>query len=159
MKGFKNQMSKYKLIQLTNTNIGAIEANSLLPLGITTRRYNAPVDTCSTFEVASSAADTLYITEPGYYKITYSAVMTAGAAGLMSVALITNQNAVTSVSEDVTAAEDIVNLTLVYVIRVCPNCCSTPNNLPVAVQFELGDVALGITPSPSTSNLIIEKVG
>lgn len=152
-------MSKYKLIQLTNTNIGAITADTLIPLGLVTRRYNAPVDNCSTFEVASSAADTLYITEPGYYKITYSMVATAGAAGVMGVSLIANQNVVTTVSQDVTAAEDIVDLTLIYVIRVYPNCCSTPANCPVAVQMKLGDVATGITPNPSTTNLIVEKVG
>ena len=152
-------MSRYKLIQLTNTNIGALTANTLIPLGLVTRRYNAPVDNCSTFEVASSAADTVYITEPGYYKVTYSFVATAGDAGTVGVSLIVNQNSITTVSEEATAAEDIVNLTLVYVIRVCPNCCATPNNCPVAVQFKLGATATGITPNPSTANLIVEKVG
>lgn len=152
-------MSKYKLIQLTNTNIGALTANTLIPLGLITRRYNAPMENCGTFEIASSAADTLYITEPGYYKITYSMIATAAAAGVLGVSLVTNQNVVTTVSQDVTAAEDIVDLTLIYVIRVCPNCCSTPTNCPVAVQFKLGDVATGITPNPSSANLIVEKVG
>lgn len=152
-------MSKYKLIQLTNTSIGAIDAQNYLPLGLTTRRFNAPINSCSTFQIASSTADTIYINEPGYYKVTYSATLTAGAAGLMSVTLVANQTDVYTVAEDATAAEDIVNLTLPYVIRVCPNSCSAPANCPVALQFRLGDVATGITPSASTSNLIIERVG
>ena len=152
-------MSKYKLIQLTNNNIPAIAASAYLPLGSITRRYNVSCGDCSTFEVTSSSSDTLVISEPGYYKITYSGTMTAAAAGNISVSLITNQNSVYTVSEEATAAEDIVNITLIYVIRVCPNCCSSPANCPVSVQFQLGDVALGVTPDPSTSNIVVEKVG
>jgi hypothetical protein len=152
-------MSKYKLIQVTNTNIGALDANSLLPLGLITRRYNSPSDCCSTFDLGSSSSDTLYINEPGYYKITYSLVASAAAEGVLSISMLNNQNSVYTVSSDVTAAGDVVNLTLIYVIRVCPNCCSTPSNCPVAIQFQLGDVATGITPNPSISNLIVEKVG
>jgi hypothetical protein len=152
-------MSKYKLIQLTNTDIGALAAGSLIPLGLVTRRYNAPNNTCSTFNVTSSSSDTLYITEPGYYKITYSMVASAGAEGVLGVSLLTNQDVVTTVSADATAAEDVVNLTLIYVIRVCPNCCSSPYNCPVAVQIQLGDTATGITPNPSTGNLIVEMIG
>jgi hypothetical protein len=151
-------MSKYKLIQLTNNNIGALTAGSLIPLGLTTRRVNAPCDGCSAFEVASSTSDTVYITEPGYYKVTYSMDLNPAAAGTASVTLVTNQTDVYTVSEAVTAAEDIVNLTLIYVIRVCPNSCATPFNCPVAVQLKLGDVATGITPTASTANLIIERV-
>lgn len=150
-------MSKYKLIQLTNSSIGAIDANTLLPLGIVTRRINSACD-CPTFQVASSNADTVYINEPGYYKVTYSATFTAAAAGNVSVSLLTNQATVYTVTEEATAAEDIVNVTLPYVIRVCPNSCSSPYNCPMAVQFKLGDTALGITPDPSTANLIIERV-
>jgi hypothetical protein len=152
-------MSKYKLIQLTNTNIPAVDANAYLPLGLVTRRYNTPVADCSTFEIGSSSSDSITITEPGYYKVTYNATMTAAAAGNVSVSLISNQNSVITVSEEATAAEDIVNITLIYVIRVCPNCCSSPTNCPVSIQLQLGDVALGTTPSASTANLIIEKVG
>jgi hypothetical protein len=151
-------MSKYKLIQLTNTNIDVINAGENMPLGLVTRRINAGNSPCSVFQVASSQADTVYINEPGFYKITYDATITAGAAGLMSVSLIANQNSIYTVSEDATAAEDIVNLTLVYVLRVCPNSCSTPANCPTAIQVKLGDVATGITPNPSVANLIIERV-
>jgi hypothetical protein len=152
-------MSKYKLIQLTNNSIPAIDANTILPLGLVTRRLNASMNDCSTFQLASSNTDTIYLNEPGYYKITYSATLSAGAAGAVGVSLLVNQTSTYSVSEEATAAEDIVDLTLPYVVRVCPNCCSTPTNCPVAIQIQLGDVATGITPNPSTSNLIIEKIG
>lgn len=150
-------MGKYKLIQLTNKAIGAMDAQSYLPLGLVTRRINANCD-APVFQLASSNADTLYINEPGYYKVTYSATLTAGAAGLMSVSLIVNENNIYTVSEDVTAAEDIVNLTLVYVIRVCPNSCATPYNCPTTLHIQLGDVATGITPNSSTANLVVERV-
>jgi hypothetical protein len=152
-------MSKYKLIQLTNTNIPALAAGSFLPLGAITRRYNVPTCDCATFEVTNSGSDTLMITEPGYYKFSYNGTMTAGAAGNIAISLITNNNTVYTVSEEATAAEDVVNITLIYVIRVCPNCCSTPANCPATVQFKLGDTALGVTPNPSTGNLVIEKIG
>lgn len=151
-------MSKYKLIQLTNNNVGEITAGSFMPLGNVTRRINSPMNCCGAFQVTSSTSDTLNITEPGYYKVTYSATLTAGAAGLMSVSLIANQNTVYTVSEDATAAEDIINLTLPYVVRVCPNSCSSPYNCPVSIQFKLGDVATGITPAPSTTNLVVERI-
>jgi hypothetical protein len=86
-------------------------------------------------------------------------VASAGAEGVLGVSLLTNQNVVTTVSADATAAEDVINLTLIYVIRVCPNCCSSPYNCPVSVQLQLGDTATGITPNPSTGNLIVEMIG
>jgi hypothetical protein len=151
-------MSKYKVIQLTNTNIGATTAQSFLPLGTITRRINAPVTPTNVFQVANTGADIMYINEPGYYKVTYSATLTAAAAGTVGVSLVANNDTVYTVSEEATAAEDIVNLTLVYIIRVCPNCCSSPFNCPVGIQMQLGDTATGITPNPSTANLIIERV-
>jgi hypothetical protein len=158
LKGFKNQMSKYKLIQLTNTNIGAVDAGSYLPLGVITRRLNTPTEKVSTFEVVTSGSNLVYINEPGYYKVTYNSTLTAGAAGTLGISLVVGGNTVYTVSEEVTAAEDVVNMTLAYVIRVCPNSCSAPYNCPVSIQLLLEDVALGTTPSPSVGNLIIERV-
>ena len=151
-------MNRYKLIQLTNTAVPAVDADQLLPLGTVTRRLNATTCNADTFQVASSLADTIYINEPGYYKITYSATLTAAGAGLVGVSLIVNNNAVYTVAEEATAAEDIVNITLPYIIRVCPNSCATPYNCPTSIQLKLGDVAIGTTPSPSSANLIVEKV-
>jgi hypothetical protein len=150
-------MSKYKLIQLTNNNIGAINANNYLPLGIVTRRLNAATNDCSTFQVTSSTSDTVTVNEPGYYKVTYSASLTAAATGTFPISLIANQDNVYTVSETVAAADDVINLTLVYTIRVCPNCCSAPYNCPISLQIQLGDIATSAT-IPSTANLVIEKI-
>jgi hypothetical protein len=151
-------MTKYKLIQLTNNNIQAVAADSFIPLGTVTRKINSPSGACSTFTVNSSSIDSVSINEPGYYKITYSATLTAGAAGTMTVTLVNNSTDVYTVGEEATAAEDIVDLTLIYVIRIYPNCCASNTNYPAAIQFRLGDTAAGITPNPSTANLVIEKI-
>jgi hypothetical protein len=158
MEGFKNQMSKYKLIQLTNENIGAVAAGNYLPLGKITRRVNAPTGDTPTFQVATSGANIVYINDPGFYKVTYTGTFTAAAAGDLAISLVANSDNVYTISETVAAAEDVLNMTLIYTIRVCPNTCSTPYNSPVSIELLLGDVALGITPAPSTSNLIIERV-
>jgi hypothetical protein len=153
--GFKNHMSKYKLIQLTNNAIGATTAQTLLPLGLITRRLNASACNCTTFQITSSDSDTLILNDPGYYKITYNANLIAAAAGDLSVSLLANQQEVTSSSETVAAADDTANITLIYTIRVCPNCCSAPTNCPVNIQLQLGDVAIS---AGSTANLIVEKI-
>jgi hypothetical protein len=158
MKGFKNQMSKYKLIQLTNTNIGALDANEFVPLGTITRKINAPAGESSAFEVATTGANIVYLNDPGYYKITYTGTLTAAAAGTLGITLVANNNAIITASEEATAAEDVVNITLIYVIRVCPNSCATPFNCPTSIQIQLGDVALGATPASSIGNLVIERV-
>ena len=150
-------MSKYKLIQLTNNNILNIAENTYLPLGTVTRRVNSTTDNFATFDVASSYADTVTITEPGYYKVTYNGTLSAAAAGIVSVAMLANTSTVFSVMETAAAENDLVNITLEYVLRVCPNCCSSPYNFPVNINFELGDTALSAT-TVSTSNVIVEKV-
>ena len=151
-------MSKYKLIQLTNNNIGAVAANGYLPLGLITRKLNSACNNCATFQVTSSTSDALVITEPGYYKITYVGNLSAAAAGNISVTLVTNQQAVVSATETVAAADDVANIVLSYVIRICPNCCSAPYNCPVSVQFQLGSEVATSATEDSTSNIIVEKL-
>jgi hypothetical protein len=157
-KDLKIRMSKYKLIQLTNNNISGIAADNYIPLGVITRKINSTSGDCATFDVASSIADLISVDEPGYYKVTYSASFSAAAAGNLSVSLLNNQQTVYTVTATVAAADDYVNITLPYVIRICPNCCSAPYNHPVAIQLKLGEgVGLSAT-EPSTANLIIEKI-
>lgn len=147
-------MTKYKLIQLTNTGINEVATNAFIPLGVVTRRINAPYSTSETFQVTNSTADSVTITEPGFYKVTYNITATAAEVGTVTLELITNNLSVETVSSTITTADDPVNVTLIYTIRVCPNCCSTPTNCPVAVQIQSTGVAL----SGDTANLIIEKV-
>jgi hypothetical protein len=84
----------------------------------------------------------------------YSASVIAGAAGEVSVALIVNGTQVYEVGSTATAIGDVVNLTLPYQVRVCPNCASSPNNCPVAVQIRLTGVAI----TGGQTNLLVERV-
>lgn len=146
--------SCYKQIQLTNTTIGDIAVDSFIPYGRVTRRINAPFNSCSTFTVTSSTADTITINDPGFYKITYSLTASAAAAGDVSIALVTNGTTIYSVSQNLVDETGTVNLTLPYTIRVCPNCSSTPDNIPVNVQIQNTGIAL----TGVSGNMIIEKV-
>jgi hypothetical protein len=147
-------MSKNKLIQITNQQVGNVAANTFMPLGRVTRRINATTTAATTFTITSAESDTIYLNEPGYYKITYSLSALAGAAGIIEVTLVANGVDIYSASETAAAEGDTVNITLPYVVRVCPNCCASPANCPMAIQFELGDVAI----TGSVANAIIEKI-
>lgn len=146
--------SCYKQIQLTNTSIEAVAVDAYVPLGKVTRRINAPLNCCTTFSVSSSAADTVTLNDTGFYKVTYSLTATAAAAGEVTIGLVTNETTIYSVSQAVADETAGVNLTLVYTIRVCPNCASSPDNVPVTVQIQNTGIAL----TGSSGNLIIEKV-
>jgi hypothetical protein len=146
--------NKYKQIQLTNTNIGAVAIDGFLPLGLVTRRINAPSYCCNTFVVGSSTADTLTVTEPGFYKVTYLITPEAAAEGPITITLLGNGTAIHSISDTFTAADAPINMTLIYTTRVCPNCASTPTNCPVNLQLQLSGTAL----TSATANLIVEKI-
>jgi hypothetical protein len=141
----------YKLIQLTNTDIGDVAVNAYLPYGRVTRRINAPYNCCNTFTVASSTADVVNINDPGFYKVTYSLTGMVAAAGDVEIALVTNGSEVYSVSQYVADAAGSANLTIIYTIRVSSNA---PEEIPVAVQIQNTGLAL----TGVSSNLIIEKI-
>lgn len=146
--------SSYKQIQLTNTAIQDVAVDAYIPLGKVTRRINAPLNCCNTFTVTSATSDTVVINDAGFYKITYSLTASAAAAGNVTVALIANNASVYSVTQNLVDETGSVNLTLVYTIRVCPNCASNPDNVPVNVQIQNTGIAL----TGTSANLIIEKV-
>jgi NMD protein affecting ribosome stability and mRNA decay len=153
-KDFNHMTNNYKLIQLTNTEVGDVAVDSFVPVGSVTRRINAPYNCCNTFVVTSSTNDSVVINDPGFYKVTYSLTATAAAAGQVSIALVTNGASVYTVSQTIVDETTAVDITLPYVIRVCPNCSSVPTNVPVTVQIQNTGIAL----TGSTSNLIIEKI-
>lgn len=146
-------MSKYKLIQLTNNTIGAVAVDTALPLGKVTRRLNTPAPDNSTFTVATTGANIVYLNEAGYYNVIYSISGIAGAAGIVGVTLTTNDNDVYEVTATTTEGGTF-NLTLPFAIRVCPNVCGVPTNCPVGIQLQLSGVAI----TGGTGNLIVEKV-
>ena len=146
-------MSKYKLIQLTNTNIGAVAVGGALPLGGITRRLNSPMPDNSTFTVATTGANIVYLNEPGYYNVIYTISGVAGAEGIFGVTLVTNNNNVFT-SSVTTTADGTFNVTLPYTLRVCPNSCGTPTNCPVGIQLQTSGIAI----TDGVANLIVEKV-
>lgn len=141
----------YKLIQLTNNDIGDVAVNAFLPYGRVTRRINSPYNCCNTFNIASSTSDVVNINTPGFYKVTYSLTGMAAAAGDVEIALVTNGTQQYSVSQYVADAAGSVNLTLIYTIRVPSNA---PEEIPLGVQIQNTGIAL----TGVSSNLIIERI-
>lgn len=145
--------NNYKVIQLTNNNVGAVAADEYMPLGIVTRKISNGRSCPTPFNVTYSGSDTLELTECGYYRITYNASLVAEASGLVTLNLMAGGESVYSVSATATA-DGTVNLTLPYEVRVFTNCPSTPVNCPLLLQVQLETT--GVT--GGTSNLIAEKV-
>lgn len=147
-------MSKYRVLQLTNNAVGAVAADGFMPFGKVTRRVQEPCGGGTTFNVTTTQADIVYLNEVGNYNIHYSASLIAGETGDVTVALIVNGTQVYEVTETVAAADDTVNLTMPYQVRVCPNCAGAPYNCPVSIQIQLTGVAI----TGGTANLLIERV-
>ena len=147
-------MSNYRVLQMTNTNVGAVAVNGLMPFGIITRRVNRNVcaDT-PTFSISTTGTNIITVNECGNYGVNYSVNAVASAAGIVTMNLLVNGTNVYSVSATAVAGAT-VNLTLPYQIRVLPNSCSTPNNNPVNIQVQLTGVAI----TGGTSNIIVERV-
>lgn len=146
-------MTNARILQLTNSSIGAIVVNQNMPLGMTTVVYPFDTSNCyPTYTVASSMADTLTINKPGTYNFIYNASLVASAAG--DVTLNLKINGVTKYTVTAQAAADgTVNMTIPFEIYVPCNCASSPNNVPAYVQVQSSGVAL----TSGTSNLIIRK--
>lgn len=143
---------KARLLQLTNSSIGAIAANANMPLGVTTVVYPGSDCSCQTYSVTSSTSDTLVINRAGTYQVIYNASLVATAAG--NVVLELKLNGVTKYTVTVTATEaGTVNVTIPYELYIPCNCCSNPTNVPAYVQIQNTGVAI----TSGTSNLIIDR--
>lgn len=143
----------YRMIQLTNKNIQTVAANALMPLGSITRRVCPRANCCQTFEVTTSGADTVNITEQGYYRVTYNISAISAAAGLVSFSLNVGGTSVYIGSATAAAAGDTVNVTISFMVRAFGNCASLPVNLPLAIQVENTGAAL----TSAVSNIMIER--
>lgn len=144
----------YQFKQLTNLTVGAVATGAPMPLGAVT--HQALCGTCNqpAITTANSGADTITLNDAGYYKITYSVSATAGAVGAVTFALVQNGATATplyTVSQTATAAADIENLTLVYIVRVLPQFFSAA---PTTLQI----VNTGVALTGATSNTIVEKI-
>lgn len=142
----------YRLFQLTNSNIGPIAANTLLPVGIMTRQIKKDSACTPTFTVTTSVNNAVYINESGFYKITYQGYLTVAAAGNIVVQL--QINGVTMATATVTASgAGTFLVSITFVTRAFNNCCSNSTNLPILVQFLNSGIAL----TGGNSNLIVER--
>lgn len=140
-----------KLIQITNTNIGAVAVDAFMPLGTITRRYGVG-GTNPTYTTANSNVDTITINDEGYYDITYNASVVAGSAGDLSLTLVTNGVSVYTVTETV-ASGDTYNMSMPFTVRVYAKQCNAPTNNPMNIQVQLTGVAI----TGGTANIQIEK--
>jgi hypothetical protein len=146
-------MTNARILQLTNSTIGAIATNGNMPLGVTTLIHPFGMDGgCPTYTITSSTSDTLVINKPGTYNLVYNASVVATAAGDVVLGLVVNGVTKYVVSETATAA-GTVNLTIPYEIYIPCNCASSPNNVPAYIQIQSTGVAL----TSGTSNLIVSK--
>lgn len=144
-------MSKSKMIQLTNKNIGVITADALIPLGTITRRVDCSNDIAA-FAITSSNTDTITINEAGYYKINFSISEVVTAAGISTIGLIINGTETYTVGVTA-AAGGTVNLTLPYVVRVFRRCDNVATNNPMTIQFRTS-AAL----TSAVANVVVEKI-
>lgn len=143
----------YRLIQLTNKSVPTVSANALMPLGTITRRICPRTNCTQTFVVTTSGADTVSITEQGYYRVSYSVSAVAGAAGLVTLSLNLGGTSVYTAGATASAEGDTVNINLTYMVRAFGNCDTMPVNLPLTLQIENTGVAL----TSAVSDLLIER--
>jgi hypothetical protein len=115
-------MTNARILQLTNSAIGAVAIDQNLPLGVITVRYPFDISNCyPTYTITSSTSDTLVINKSGTYKFIYNASVVAGAAG--EVTFILKVNGVQQYTVSATATADgTVNLTIPYEVYVPCNC-------------------------------------
>ena len=145
-------MCKFKMIQMTNNNIGVVAVNGFIPFGTITRRVDCG-NCCSAFTISSSNTDTITINEEGYYEITYSITDLATAVGLNSITLVVNGVDTYTVGETVATAGDAIDLTLPYVVRVFKRCDNIATNNPMTIQVR-ADEAI----TSATANIIIKRI-
>lgn len=146
-------MSGYKLLQMTNNAIGAVAVNGLVPLGAITRRIANSAGCGVPFEVTTSGADTVNLTAPGYYRITYKLTAVSAAAGVVRANLLAGGNIVQSAA--MSAADGAtITLNIPYVVRVFNNCGSMPTNYPMPIQIQIATTGI----ASGESNLIVERV-
>lgn len=146
-------MTNYRLIQVTNSDIGAVAASALVPLGIMTRKVIESPTCDNTFVLTTSANNALYVQEAGFYKISYNGYLTVGAAGTITLQLLINGVVMSTATVTVSAAGTYL-VTFVFMTRAFNNCSTNSTNLPLLIQLNNAGVAL----TGGVSNLIVERV-
>ena len=143
-----------RVLQLTNNSIGAVPVNTLMPLGVVTRKYCCGNAGKNTFSVSTSGANTITLNDTGYYKITYDASVITGTTGTLVENLLVNNLVVTSATETITTA-GTKSVAMSYVVRVLPSCCAVAT--PISIQVQNASTSVALT--GGNSNIIVEKIG
>lgn len=144
--------TNYRVIEMQNTGIGQVANNAFMPFGRVTRRISTSSGNGVPFQVTNSKADTIQLTNKGYYKVLYNATITVGGAGDITLVLLANGTPVYSITHHATAAGNY-NLTLPKEVKVFANCASCTTNCPMDIQIlNAGQAITG-----GTSNIIIDS--
>ena len=143
----------YRVLQLTNNNIGTIAVGSNMPLGRITRKLCCGNVGTRTFDISTSNADTVTLNEKGNYNVLYNVSFIPSGAEVIKFTLYANDVEMYSVSRSVAAATTY-NITLPYQVRVLDNCPSCTTNNPLQLQLRVSGVGV----ASGSSNLLIEKV-
>lgn len=146
-------MSSYRMIELTNSVIGAVAANANIPLGVPVRAISQQPSCKTTFYVTTNVNTVVSIQEAGFYKIIYTGYLTVGEAGTISLNLLIGGD-VASTAEVTASVAGTYPVSLNFITRVYNNCALNATNLPTGVQL----VNTGTALTGGTSTLIIERV-
>lgn len=142
----------YRCIEMQNTGIGPVVNNAYMPLGKITRRISKSPGNGVPFQVATSDADIIQLTEKGYYTVQYNATLTVGGAGDITLVLLANGTPVYSITHHATAAGNY-NLDFSKMVRVFANCQSCATNCPMDIQI----LNAGVSINGGTSNIIVDS--
>ena len=141
----------WRLIELTNGNIGPVAVDALVPLGSVTRKVAREPRCSPTFSVDTTANNVVTIDEHGIYNVEYTGTLVAAAAGTLTLNLLQNNTAIATRSITV-AVGDSVNIALSKEIRVYRNCYCQQN---MSIQLALSITGVAITGGNGT--LIVNR--
>ncbi len=129
----------WRLLELTNGNIGAVAVNAFVPIGAITRKVAKEPRCTPTFEAGTTLNNIVTISEKGIYNITYTGTLTAAAAGTLTLNLLADSAVIATRSVTATEGSD-VNIALSKEVRVFGNCCNGVS--PVIIALQIADTAI-----------------
>ena len=142
----------YRLLQLTNYDLGPVAVGAYIPVGTMTREVRAGSQCNDTFIVTTSNNNSIYINEQGFYKIAYTGYLEVAVAGDIVVEL--QISGVTLRTATVTApAAGTYLVSFDFVTRALKDCC---NNVNTQLLVRLLNSGIAIT--DGEANLVIERV-
>lgn len=97
---------------------------------------------------------TFKLTKPGYYYITFNAIVTNAAAGNVSVQLQNGTKVIPGAiaSTSIAATTDVKNLSFATIVRVPPSCCAIDNTANLTL------INNGIAATYPVANINITKL-